>query len=137
MHMSEIIELSRATPAPVEAAAQGTAAAEGGGGAGEEDPSLDDDKKKGGRDPRRGSGAGVGGSGAPEVVNGDEVSFNVVLSKQDGRLNAVRVLKLPKGSVSFESVMPGTMQGTGGRRPKTSDPTHVSSGSNTLCTPLS
>jgi len=44
----------------------------------------------------------------------------VVQNQQDGRLNGTRVVKLPKGSVSFESVLPGRVQGTITRLPPAS-----------------
>lgn len=94
MHMSEVFEMPDAS---AEAAAVG----------GEE--GADEDKKKGGKNLKK--------SVPSEVNNGDEVSFNVIESKQDGRMNAVRVLKLPKGSVSFETVLPGRVQGTISRLP--------------------
>uniref|UniRef100_A0A7S4JEA7 CSD domain-containing protein n=1 Tax=Guillardia theta TaxID=55529 RepID=A0A7S4JEA7_GUITH len=46
-----------------------------------------------------------------KINNGDEVEFNVSESKADGRLMAVRVTKLPPGSVSFEETLPGKFEG--------------------------
>ncbi len=38
------------------------------------------------------------------LTAGDEVEFNVIESRQDGKLVAIRVVKLAPGTVSFEQV---------------------------------
>jgi hypothetical protein len=106
MHMSEVFELAPPRQAAEETAAEGGA---GGGEDGEEAPT----KSTGGRDPRKAAGSG----GTVEVANGDEVSFNVVENRQDGRLNAVRVLKVPKGTASFQTVLPDRIEGCVARLP--------------------
>lgn len=97
MHMSEVFELGLP---PAEQASD----ADGECRAGDEENAEEGSKKGGGRGAKK----AAGGAGVEvTIANGDEVSFNVVENKQDGRLNAVRVLKLPKASRAHASVFPG------------------------------
>ena len=113
MHMSEAHEMGPPGPAVEDAEA-------GGGGGGEVEGGVEVDGAAGEGDVKiggRGSRGARGTVGAVELHNGDEVSFNLAVSKQDGRLNAVRVVKLPKGTVTFEKELEGRFSGRVTRLP--------------------